>query len=845
MFTSALNERSRSNPLCDFRLGTVVTSDYETPLTGYEPKKDLNLVNAEELDLATTSDIYWQHTLDDDASFNDPDVDDNQLAKYLAVVVDSTGKPVEMRSNNDQFSCDTRNLKSAQSQFPLVTQPEMICQTGGSVQARIAEERESSQAQIRTMLDEQRRTIIAECSEKVLHHELLAAHAEQDRKVLQEELLRQQQDFREVHQQDLMKHLELQKFQNSAFDEFTQKKFIEDQKTIMELSGRLQELQNEVNFMNDSKDFMDAESICSGNPHVTSPPGLFPRHPPFEGMLRPSFSSQRQNEEPPNIWDTSGTSGNVFAHPQASSSAPYPQELNSTWKKTTEEPIHMSIAEKSGRPERDSDLRCQSGPSAKNSVIFSGGDSSKNYGADQQRLQISDLHFDKFPTPATFACWKIRFKTEVCTCSQFPTEAMQWIKEVELVDSVDDLRSSSSIRSIPMPDFEVLDARIASALNKIIHNSHFKRKISLEEQKAQKEDRFLRGRQIAYLIYEQFRVTGTDNSVENYTDLFTIALRNDDIQEFDSKWDGILLSMTKIPPDDILEGLYKLRIRESEKLRTVLELYDLETHQKKLGPDYHRLKAMVKRSIEQEIRNKNFGARSGNFEKNAVVKNQGTKQRVQRILGDCWQWEANGQCVKGDNCSFRHDMDKRGKSSPSNPSQNSFMQQSERKPSRTRSPRGKSPSGRMSRWPCKDYLKGTCNNSSCKRWHPPECLFYKNKNGCRFGEKCSFAHRQVDAQPTKWSKSNNDKSAVALLKKGDWHERESVTDRYHDRSGKPDKRSDKKLGRNSSKRQLSDARQLGCVFQDMTPPKSILRKSTDMPKTIQRVKVQEGYCASY
>ena len=58
----------------------------------------------------------------------------------------------------------------------------------------------------------------------------------------------------------------------------------------------------------------------------------------------------------------------------------------------------------------------------------------------QQRLQISDLHFDKFPTPATFACWKIRFKTEVCTCSQFPTEAMQWIKEVELVDSVDELK---------------------------------------------------------------------------------------------------------------------------------------------------------------------------------------------------------------------------------------------------------------------------------------------------------------------------------------------------------------------------------------------------------------------
>ena len=102
------------------------------------------------------------------------------------------------------------------------------------------------------------------------------------------------------------------------------------------------------------------------------------------------------------------------------------------------EPIHSSTAEKNENQTPVQDQRCQSGPSAKKSFIPSEGDSSKNYGADQQRLQISDLHVDKFPTPATFACWKIRFETEVCTCSQFPTEAMRWIKEVELVDSVDD-----------------------------------------------------------------------------------------------------------------------------------------------------------------------------------------------------------------------------------------------------------------------------------------------------------------------------------------------------------------------------------------------------------------------
>ena len=112
-----------------------------------------------------------------------------------------------------------------------------------------------------------------------------------------------------------------------------------------------------------------------------------------------------------------------------------------------------------------------------------------------------------------------------------------WIKEVEMVESVDDLKSSRSITGTHGPDFEVLDARIASALNRIIHNTHFKRKATLEEQNAQKEDRFLRGRQIAYLIYEYSRVTGVDESVLDYADLFTIVLRNDDIQEFDSKWD--------------------------------------------------------------------------------------------------------------------------------------------------------------------------------------------------------------------------------------------------------------------------------------------------------------------
>ena len=97
--------------------------------------------------------------------------------------------------------------------------------------------------------------IIAEYCEKVGHHELHAAHAEEERRLLQGQLWRQKLEFREAHQQSLTEMEELRKFQISTFDTIARRKLIEDQNTIMELSERLQELQNEVNCMNDSKDF--------------------------------------------------------------------------------------------------------------------------------------------------------------------------------------------------------------------------------------------------------------------------------------------------------------------------------------------------------------------------------------------------------------------------------------------------------------------------------------------------------------------------------------------------------------------------------------------------------------
>ena len=239
----------------------------------------------------------------------------------------------------------------------------------------------------------------------------------------------------------------------------------------------------------------------------------------------------------------------------ASSLAPYPQESN-LWVSNVLEHTSPHVMSENQTPAQNQ--RCQSGPSGKNSFIPSEGRFSKNYGADQQRLQISDPHFDKFSTSATFACWKIRFKTEVCICSQFLTMAMLWIKEVKMVESVDDLKSSCSVRGIRMPDFEVCSMRRLLqhwTESSIIPDSR-ERSVWRNKKPQKRTVSFVEDRSLTWS-------TNTSGSLEpmilsrimpTYSQLF---FRNDHTQEFDSKWDGVLLSMTKFPSHDILEGLYK------------------------------------------------------------------------------------------------------------------------------------------------------------------------------------------------------------------------------------------------------------------------------------------------
>ena len=156
---------------------------------------------------------------------------------------------------------------------------------------------------------------------------------------------------------------ELKQFQSSTFDTIARRRLVEDQDTILGLSVRIQELQNEIDCMSDSKEFQDAESIRSGISHVTRRPVSFPPHRIPEGMLSLSVEC-RAAEKGRQAFGTHMEYRETFVNPDASSSAPYPQELNQ-WSSSIEEPLNSSTVEKSEKQTQDQDLRCQSGPSAR------------------------------------------------------------------------------------------------------------------------------------------------------------------------------------------------------------------------------------------------------------------------------------------------------------------------------------------------------------------------------------------------------------------------------------------------------------------------------------------------
>ena len=265
---------------------------------------------------------------------------------------------------------------------------------------------------------------------------------------------------------------------------FSIRKLLEDRDTILKLTGKIQKLQNEINCMNDSRDFQDAESVRIGQSHVASQTVFLLPHPDPVGMLSRSLGMPSRKNGPPSIWDTHGISGNVFANPTASSSAPYPQELN-PWSSNVSEHTTPHVMGESRTPVQDQ--RSQSGPSARNSVIPCEG------------VLFKEL-WSRPTTTADFrsSFWQIHHASNIRLLEDKIQDRGMYLFTISYGSYVVDHRSGdgwfSGSESFVLckrnSNAEVLDAKIASALNRIIQNTRFKKKVSLEERKSPKRGPF-------------------------------------------------------------------------------------------------------------------------------------------------------------------------------------------------------------------------------------------------------------------------------------------------------------------------------------------------------------------
>ena len=279
------------------------------PLTGYEPN---------DLQISEPTEKFIKESSRDGNPLNlhDLEFDDYTIGMELSSPLLTQEREDAASRRQAYHSLDEGSSSSQSSSVGHVRTGRLVF---GSLIANVRENlcRDSETEQIRILLERQKEQILADCGAKIQKHEFQAdydrrsiqklseviesqrgeiyrAHRgdeqhRRDRRLFFEQFLEQNRDLREAHEKSLNEMEEVKRVQESRAYEFSRRRLIEDRDTILELTGKVQELQNEINCMNDSRDFKDAESVRIGQSHVTSHPVFFPPHPDPGGMLSRSL----------------------------------------------------------------------------------------------------------------------------------------------------------------------------------------------------------------------------------------------------------------------------------------------------------------------------------------------------------------------------------------------------------------------------------------------------------------------------------------------------------------------------------------------------------------------------
>ena len=296
------------------------------PLTIYEPNF------FDDYHFSETTEIFLQEFSSDTrpSNLHDSEISDYTIGKALSSPL-LTQEREEPAGRRQAYYSSEESMLSSQSLSVGHVRTGRPVNEFGSLISDVRENpcRDSENEQIKILLERLKEQILAGCRAEIQKHEFLAdfdrrsiqklngviesqrgeisralegdEQLRRNQQLLHEQLLEQNRELREAHDKSLNEMEELKRFQVSTFDTFSRRKLIEDRDTVLQLTAKIQELQNQINCMNDSRDFQDAESVRSGHSHVTSQTVFFPLVRDPDGMLSRSLGRSSRNDGPPSI----------------------------------------------------------------------------------------------------------------------------------------------------------------------------------------------------------------------------------------------------------------------------------------------------------------------------------------------------------------------------------------------------------------------------------------------------------------------------------------------------------------------------------------------------------------
>jgi hypothetical protein len=287
--------------------------------------------------------------------------------------------------------------------------------------------------------------------------------------------------------------------------------------------------------------------------------------------------------------------------------------------------------------------------------------------------EADSIKIPMLPTAAQFKSWKNAVRSAVSSASRLPAQAFEWIMKVEATDV-----TYNDLSQCPKT-FETLDAKLSAALM-LICKGELGRKITLRTEEEAKAMKLIRGRQILWMVYEEYRINEEAGSLNDITDLMKVKMgrdqsKVDQLARFLLNWETVLAGIKDPPPDHQLQVMLYDQIRHVPSISSDIAMYD-RAEPGDVERSYQFLIKSIQRVLQRTKRERNrkdIEKSLDHMSNGSINALKGTKGKPPKPKGgrkgkgvgeydtgkskphnNCHEWMAYQTCKRGKGCLYDH-----------------------------------------------------------------------------------------------------------------------------------------------------------------------------------------------